>query len=97
MENDGVAHKLLFKSKLTYIVMYKAIPGSYWIQRLTLCEVLGRPRIKSKELTARMDKISPTMVIHNHVDGEDTIFVNIPGTLFNNPLGKCLGVIRRGT
>ena len=46
---------------------------------------------------ARMEKIPSTMMIHNHVYGADTIFSTISGPLVNNPLVKCLGVIRRVT
>ena len=44
-----------------------------------------------------MEKIPPTMIIHKHVSGADTIFFTMPGPLVNNPLGKWLGVIRRGS
>ena len=37
------------------------------------------------------------MVLHKHVDGEDTRFFTMAGKLANNPLLKWLGVIRRGT
>ena len=37
------------------------------------------------------------MVIHKHVDGADIRFFTMEGPLENNPLGKWLGVIRRGT
>ena len=50
-----------------------------------------------KELSSRMEKLPSTMVIHKHVDGVDTIFDTISGTLVNNPLGKYPGVIIRGT
>ena len=60
-------------------------------------EELGIPRRKVKESAARMEKIPSNMVLHKHVDGADTIFSTMAGTLANNPLGKWLGVIRRGT
>ena len=44
-----------------------------------------------------MEKIPPTMVLHNIVDGADTRFDNMEGPLTNNPLLKWLGVVRRGT
>ena len=44
-----------------------------------------------------MENTLSTMVLHKHVDGEDTRYATISGTLVNNPLGKCLGVIIRGT
>ena len=37
------------------------------------------------------------MVPHKHVDGADTVFYTIARPLANNPLGKWLGVIRKGT
>ena len=37
------------------------------------------------------------MVLHNNVDGADTRFSTMAGPLMKNPLGKWLGVIRRGT
>ena len=36
------------------------------------------------------------MLLHKHVDGADTRFATIAGTLANNPLEKWLGVIIRG-
>ena len=50
-----------------------------------------------KESAARMEKILSAMVIHKHVDGEDTIFATIPGPFMNNPLEKWLGLIIIGT
>ena len=44
-----------------------------------------------------MENIPSTVVLHKHVDGEDTRFATMAGPLTNNPLGKLLGVIRRGT
>ena len=44
-----------------------------------------------------MENIPSTMVVYKHVDGENTIFSTMSGPLTNNPLGKWLGVIRRGT
>ena len=46
-----------------------------------------------KESAARVYKISFTIVIHKHVDVEDTIFATILGPLVNNPLVNWLGVI----
>ena len=94
---DGIPHKLLFKTKGPYIVPEKTTPISYWLQRLPFCEGLGRPGIKVKESAARMEKIPSTMVLHRNVDGVDTRFSTMAGTLANNPLGKRLGVIRRWT
>ena len=37
------------------------------------------------------------MVLHKHVDGENTNFFTMAGTLVNNHLVKWLVVIRRGT
>ena len=37
------------------------------------------------------------MVLHKHVDGADTRFATMEGPLVNNPLGKWIGVIRRGS
>ena len=50
-----------------------------------------------KESAARMENIPSTMVLHKHVYGEDTRFSTIEEPLVDNPLEKCLGVIRRGT
>ena len=44
-----------------------------------------------------MEKIPSTMVLHKHVDGEDTIFATMAGPLAKNPLGKWLGVIIIGS
>ena len=70
--NDRIAHKLLFKTKGPYIILEKATPSSYWLQRLTFCEGLVMPGRKVKEPSASMENIPPTMVIHKHVDEEDT-------------------------
>ena len=43
----------------------------------------------------RMENITSKMVIHNHVDGEDTKFYTMSGPLIKNPMGKCLAGIRR--
>ena len=37
------------------------------------------------------------MVLYQHVYGADTIFSTMSGPFVNNPLGKWLVVIRRGT
>ena len=37
------------------------------------------------------------MVLHKHVDGEDTMLVNMTGPLINYHLGKWIGVIIRGS
>ena len=50
-----------------------------------------------KEPAARMEKISPTMVLHKHIYQVDTRFYTMEGTLVNSTMGKWLGVIRRGT
>ena len=34
----GVSHKLVFKTKVTYIVTKKATTGSYWFQHLIFCK-----------------------------------------------------------
>ena len=44
-----------------------------------------------------MEYILCTMLLHTHVDGADIIFATMQGPLVKNPLGKCLGVIRRGS
>ena len=41
-----------------------------------------------KEHVESIEKIPPTMLLHKHMDGEDTIFDTIPGPLENNPLDK---------
>ena len=55
------------------------------------------PEKKVKKSAAKMENIPSTMVLHKHVDVADTIFATMLGPLVNNPLGKWLGVIRRGT
>ena len=49
-----------------------------------------------KKLAARMDNIRSTIIIHKHLDGADTIFDTTEGTFVDNPLGKIIGVVRRG-
>ena len=44
-----------------------------------------------------MEKIPSTMVIHKHVDGVDSRFTTMKGTLVKNQLVKWIGVIRRGS
>ena len=44
-----------------------------------------------------MENIPSTMVLHKHVDGEDTRFSTMAGSFSKNPLGKWFGVIRLGT
>ena len=44
-----------------------------------------------------MENIPSTMVIHKYVGGKDTRFDTISGTFVKNPLGRFIGVIRRGT
>ena len=66
---DGISQKLVFKTKGPYIVIDKAAPISYWLQRLLFCEGLGISGRKVKESAARMENIPSTMVLHNHVDG----------------------------
>ena len=46
--NVRVAQKLLFKTKLSYRVLYKDTPISYWFQRLTFCEGIGSSGRKVK-------------------------------------------------
>ena len=43
-----------------------------------------------------MDKIPPTMVLQNNVDGEDTIFTTMSVPLMKIPLRKWIEIIRRG-
>ena len=64
---------------------------------MTFCEDLERLGIKVKESADSMEKIPYKMVLHKHIDREDTRFYTMSGTLANNPLGKRLGVIRRCT
>ena len=45
---DGVAHKLVLKTKLPYIVLEKDKPSTYWLQSLLFCEGLLRPGRKVK-------------------------------------------------
>ena len=44
-----------------------------------------------------MEKIPSTMVLHKYVYGTGTIFSTISVPLLKDPMGKWLGVIRRGT
>ena len=44
-----ISHKLVFKTYEPYRVVEKVIPVSYWLQRLHLCEGLGRTGIKLEE------------------------------------------------
>ena len=48
-----------------------------------------------KESESSMEKIPSAMVLHKHVNGVDTIFTTMSGTLVNNPLVKWIGVVRR--
>ena len=50
-----------------------------------------------KESVASMEKIPSTMVLHKHVDWEDTIFSTMSLKLLNNLLVNFIGVIRRGS
>ena len=93
----GIAQKLVFKTKGPYIVLYKATPSSYRLQRLPFCEGLVRPGRKVKESAARMENIPSTMLLHKHLDGEKTRFSTMEVPLANNPLVKWIEVIRRGT
>ena len=94
---DGIAQKLVSKTKGPYIVLEKDTPISYWIQYLSLCEGIGRPGRKVKKSAARMENTPSTVVLHKYLDRSDTRFSTIKGPLLNNLLGKWLGVIRRGT
>ena len=93
----GISRKLLFKTKGPYIVLDKSTPSSYWLQSLPFWGGIGRPGRKLKESAASLENIPSTVVLHNHVDGAETIFVTMVGPLANNPLVKWLGVIRRWT
>ena len=46
---DGIAQKLVFKTKRPYKVLDNTTPSSYWLQFLTFCEGLGRSGRKLKE------------------------------------------------
>ena len=50
-----------------------------------------------KKLAARMENMPSTIVINKNVDGADTKYHTMEGPLENNPLVKCIGVIRIGT
>ena len=54
IRKDGISQGLLFKTKLPYRFLEKATPISYWLQRLTFCECLGRAGRKVKESAPRM-------------------------------------------
>ena len=86
----GVAHKLVFKTKGPYRVLEKATPISYWLKRLTFCKGLGRPVIKGKKSAAMIEKISSTMVLHNHVYGSEIRLATMSVSLVNNPMGNGL-------
>ena len=81
---------MVLKTMGCYRVLEKDKPISSWLQHLPLCEGLGRPGNKMKESADRMEKISSTIVLHTHVDGEDTIFATTTGPLVKNPLEECL-------
>ena len=53
------------------------------------------PVRKVKESAASMENIPSTVVLHKHVYVADTIFPTMSVPLFNNLLGKLIGVIRR--
>ena len=55
-----------------------------------------RPGRKGKESVESMEKIPPTMVLQNNVDGEETIFATMSVPLVKIPLGKWIEIIRRG-
>ena len=55
------------------------------------------PGRKVKESATRMENITSIMVLQKHVYGADTRFSTMPVPLVNNPMGGCLGVIRRGS
>ena len=93
----GIAHKLVFKTKGTYMVLKKATPISYWLQILPIVEGLVRPGRKMKESSARMEKIPSSMMPHKHVDGADTRFSTMTGILTKTYLGGWLGLIIIGT
>ena len=76
-----VAQKLVFKTKRPYRFLEKATPSSYWLQRLTFCEGLGRPGRKLKEPASIMENIPSTMVLHKNLDGAETIFATMKGPL----------------
>ena len=77
--------------------MEKGTPGSYWIQCLYVCEVLGRPGIKVKESEATIENIPSTMVLHKNVDGVDTIFVTMSVLLMINHIVKWFVLIIIGS
>ena len=82
-----IAHKLVFKTKGTYMVLKKATPISYWLQILPIVEGLVRPGRKMKESSARMEKIPSSMMPHKHVDGADTRFSTMTVILTKTYLG----------
>ena len=55
------------------------------------------PGRKVRESVARTENIPSKMVIHKHVDGADTRFSTMEGTLIENNLEKWLILIRIGT
>ena len=92
----GIAEQFKFKTKGPYIILKKAIPGSYCMQGLYFIEGIGSPGRKFKTPTTRMDNIPSIMVLHKHVDVSATIFATILVPLVNKPMETFLGVIKRG-
>ena len=93
----GVVNKLVFKTKRPCRFLEKSTSSSYCLKRFPFCEGLGTPGRKVKESASRMETIPPTMVLHKHVDGEDTRFTTISRPLVSNTPVKWIGVIRGGT
>ena len=63
--------------------MDKATPGSYWLKYFPFCEGLGRPIIKVKESSYKMETITSTMVLHKHVYGSYIRFTTMYVPFFN--------------
>ena len=94
---DVISQRFVFKTKGLYRVLEKTTPSSFWIQIFPLCEGIGRIGIKVKESAASMENIPNTIVLHKHVDGEDTRFDTMVGPSETIFFEKWLGVIKRGT
>ena len=94
IRREGVAHKLILKSKGSYILPEKGTLGLQCLKSFPFCEGLKISREQMKESTSRIEKIPFTMVLHNHLVGAETRFYNIAGPMVTNYLVKWLRIIR---
>ena len=63
---------------------------------MTFCEGIRKPGGESEVISVQGGNIPSNMLLHKHVDGADTRLSTMEGLFVNNPLGKWLGVTRRG-